>query len=143
MICFLFLCVCGCVCVGVWMKKFSFEKYREEGKVCKLGKKMKTLIFENGRFSGHFVLDKNNCFLEEKMFFSKQELLLFCFLKKNVFWEIFFREIIFKNFKKVFPIKHLRKFLFNFFEKQFSKKTFFFKTKENAFKKKQSAFLLM
>ena len=112
------------------MSTFEYIKLRWGSPLndCIWGEKPKTTIFENEQFSGHFVFDKNNCFFGEKTFFPPiNKNSYFIFLKKNVFLEIVFRKQFFQNFKNISAHKKFVKLFFNFFEKHFPKKTFFFK----------------
>ena len=96
--------------------------------------KMKVSVFENGQFSGHLIFDKKTFFRRKKFFTQINK--NFVFLKKNnvhlfekkpFFWKCFFENFFFRISKTFLPTKLLSKFFFNFFEKTFPKKRFFFK----------------
>ena len=79
-------------------------------KDCMCRAKTKTFIFENGQFSRHFVLDKNNCFFQKKhllsqktrtLFFLEKKHFLF-FLKTNIFFGYCFFEKLFFTISKTF-----------------------------------------
>ena len=51
--------------------------------IVSVGQNKKTLISENGQFSGHFVFDINNFFGEKKNFFTSHKQELYFFEKKH------------------------------------------------------------
>ena len=104
--------------------------------------KPKNRIFANGQFSGHLIFYKKKFSRRKKNFYSyKRELYFFEKKYFSFFWKIFFENFFFKISKSFLPIKNLWMFFLNFFEKKFSKKTFFFKKKKNVFFQKNKVLI--
>ena len=91
--------------------------------------KLKVSVFENGQtlnfWQKNFFFGETNFFtpINKKFVFLKKKHFPF-FEKKCFFWKCFFDNFFFQNFQNFSAYK---KFVKNFFEKTFPKKTFFFK----------------